>query len=405
MTVGASVVGGSAESPQRGARRWRITREGWVCVGAIGWAAFAAVSSNSSLMLLICCLIGALFVLGLVLPGRVLRRVRVQRRLPEFAVAGRAATIEFELHNEKWFASAPAVAVQHAARSAAAPAIPPLYVDTVRPRRTTTARQEVVFPARGSYRFEAPELTTRYPFGFLERRVSAGTPHSDELIVYPRLGKLTARFFEMEQETHPEQVGRQPDRSSQADDYHGLRDFRYGDSPRWIHWPTTARRGTLMVKEFEVRRNRDVVLFLDPWQPERPDPRHTALFELGISLAATLCVELCKQPGLHLLLGVASDPPVMLHGQSSSRLARQLLERLAVLSSTPEPAWSKLMGQLPPAWIGQGAATLISARPLDVVLRDVPRTKGGRRRWERLARQMVYVDVGSSSLDARFRLE
>jgi uncharacterized protein (DUF58 family) len=160
-----------------------------------------------------------------------------------------------------------------------------------------------------------------------------------------------------------------------------------------------------MVKEFEVRRNRDIALFLDPWQPERPDARHSALFELGISLAATLCVELCKRAGVHLLLGVAGDPPVILHGQASSRLARQLLERLAVLSSTPEPAWSRMIGHLPPAWIGRGGITLISARPLGVVLRDLPRSKAGRRRWERLARRMVYVDVSSSSLDARFRLE
>ena len=36
--------------------------------------------------------------------------------------------------------------------------------------------------------------------------------------------------------------------------FHALRDYVAGDDRRYIHWRTTARRGSLMVKQFEDTR-------------------------------------------------------------------------------------------------------------------------------------------------------
>ena len=43
-------------------------------------------------------------------------------------------------------------------------------------------------------------------------------------------------------------------------DFHGLRTFQPADSPRWIHWRTSARRGELMVKEFEETPTDNLIL-------------------------------------------------------------------------------------------------------------------------------------------------
>ena len=71
--------------------------------------------------------------------------------------------------------------------------------------------------------------------------------------------------------------------SSNPYNVHGLRQFRAGDSPRWIHWRTTARRGELMIREFEDMPNDHLVLIVDPGERDHP------VLERLLSLAATIC--------------------------------------------------------------------------------------------------------------------
>jgi uncharacterized protein (DUF58 family) len=65
-----------------------------------------------------------------------------------------------------------------------------------------------------------------------------------------------------------------------------MREYVAGDDPRMIHWPTTARIGTLMVREHvEVRRPEfTVVLDTAPWAATTDD------FEEAVDVAATLAV-------------------------------------------------------------------------------------------------------------------
>ena len=70
----------------------------------------------------------------------------------------------------------------------------------------------------------------------------------------------------------------------------GVRDYVTGDSLNRIHWPTTARAGRLMAKEFELDPTADIWLYLDlnanceaglPWSPQRPEPGLFVLASLG----------------------------------------------------------------------------------------------------------------------------
>ncbi len=65
-----------------------------------------------------------------------------------------------------------------------------------------------------------------------------------------------------------------------------MREYVAGDDPRMIHWPTTARTGTLMVREHvEVRRPEfTVVLDTAPTAGTADD------FEEAVDVAATLAV-------------------------------------------------------------------------------------------------------------------
>src|SRR5205807_1246798 len=96
-------------------------------------------------------------------------------------------------------------------------------------------------------------LSTSAPFGLLEARVVADG--YEDVVVFPRLGRFrrgALRQFLRQVSWSEGRVGR--GRSTvhlSQNDWHGVRAFRSGDSPRWIHWRTSARRGELMVRDSE----------------------------------------------------------------------------------------------------------------------------------------------------------
>ena len=61
-------------------------------------------------------------------------------------------------------------------------------------------------------------------------------------------------------------------------DFHSVREYEQGESLRRVHWPTSARRGQLMVKELEDTAHDGVVVILDC------DPRYAVGEPAGLEL-------------------------------------------------------------------------------------------------------------------------
>ena len=165
---------------------------------------------------------------------------------------------------------------------------------------------------------------TRSPFGLLERRVTIGEP--DEVTGLPAVGQLSRRWHQLHSEATETRRGQRHDRSTQQQEYHGLRDYRPGDSPRWIHWRTSARLGKPMVKEFEQQHEQDLAILLDPWLPRtKVTAEQREALEEAIRFAATVCLETCRHPGRRLLLGwtgaTPGRPPGAGLGQAAPRAA------------------------------------------------------------------------------------
>jgi uncharacterized protein (DUF58 family) len=84
---------------------------------------------------------------------------------------------------------------------------------------------------------------------------------AEALVVYPRLVELTTLFSD---------AGRLGGsgrrlllRRPSGYDFHSVREYAQGESLRRVHWPTTARRGQLMVKELEDSPRDAVAVLLD----------------------------------------------------------------------------------------------------------------------------------------------
>jgi uncharacterized protein (DUF58 family) len=113
--------------------------------------------------------------------------------------------------------------------------------------------------SRGRHRFEPVRLSIADPFGLAEAKVTLDEQQA--LVVYPRLVELERFFFEGG--AGPEHGRRLLLRRPVGFDLHSVRDHQPGESLRRVHWPSTARRGALMVKELEDSPRDEVAVLLD----------------------------------------------------------------------------------------------------------------------------------------------
>jgi uncharacterized protein (DUF58 family) len=112
---------------------------------------------------------------------------------------------------------------------------------------------------RGRHRFGRVRLSISDPFGLAERGLAL--EERQALVVYPRLVEIERLFFDSG--AGPEHGRRLLLRRPVGFELHSVRDYQQGESLRRVHWPSTARRGSLMVKELEDSPRDEVAVLLD----------------------------------------------------------------------------------------------------------------------------------------------
>jgi uncharacterized protein (DUF58 family) len=161
--------------------------------------------------------------------------------------------------------------------------------------------------------------------------------------------------------------GNRQDRTAQQQDYHGLRDYRPGDSPRWIHWRTTARLGQPMVKEFEQQNDQDLALLLDPWLPRsKVTAEQRESLEDLIRFAATVSLETCRRQGRRLIVGWTGASSGLVIGPASIKLLHEILGQLAVLRPSLEGHLSGLFDAIPAAVLRDAAIVIVTTRGINL---------------------------------------
>src|SRR5579859_5067112 len=145
------------------------------------------------------------------------------------------------------------------------------FLDRIDGGQTVRWRARCRFHRRGLYRAEPLIAHCVHPFGLVQR--TRKLVEAEDWVILPALGKLDAEAFRHWIARQARSDGRliRTSRPSMVrhDDLHGLRQFRAGDSPRWIHWRTSARRNQKMVREFEESSGQNLILVLDSWQDRK----------------------------------------------------------------------------------------------------------------------------------------
>ena len=244
---------------------------------------------------------------------------------------------------------------------------------------------------RGRHEFGPLSVSTTFPLGLVER--SLAVSQSDSILVYPQIGRLTARWTHRLQHA-TDLVAQMSPRSGPFDDeFHKLREYRRGDDLRAIHWKTTARRNELMVREFRESRDRQLVVLLDAWRPARAADSEIDRSELAISLATTICVHhLRSSRDSHLYFAASAEP--FTEWDSSGGAMESLLDLLALLSPSTGPDLTELYASAMARGGHRARILLLSTRP-QVARRELQRVQteqdGNGGRWTD-AIEIVDVD-------------
>lgn len=210
----------------------------------------------------------------------------------------------------------------------------------IRPATPLRLRYRQTFPQRGRYKVASLRAYSSFPFGLTTREVELSEP--EERIVLPRLGHVKidqmrqwlARVLRGDGRIRRRHLLAAP----QEADIHGLRDFRPGDSPRWIHWRTSARRNQLLVREFEDSAQPHLVLIVEPWLPSRPADEDRGRLEVLISLAGTIVRDWCRDASTRLSFVINGTQPLVLENGAGREFAVHALEHLAVEQGRPDAA-------------------------------------------------------------------
>jgi uncharacterized protein (DUF58 family) len=326
-----------------------LPREGryWLAVAL----AFLAIGlfKGVNLLALVGCLMLALTGCNALLAGRGLTGLRGGRRIEEPVLARVPTDVHVTLVN------AGTAGLQGVRLEDGGPTEVSWFFAGLKAGEALRLCRQATWPRRGRHPLPALAASSGHPFGLVRRRVEL-VP-AGEVVVLPPLGRLhrgRLRRFLAPSGFAPSQAAghaRHRHPSAQAE-FHGVRTFRPGDSPRWIHWRTSARCGEPMVREFEDFPTDDLLLVVDLWTP--PDQGAPAAVEEAVSFAATVCWDWCRQRGDRLVLAVAATEPVVIDGITGKDHAVRLLECLAVQHAESGQAGTalldKLAGQrLPPA--------------------------------------------------------
>jgi uncharacterized protein (DUF58 family) len=146
-----------------------------------------------------------------------------------------------------------------------------LVVDSLAPGRERVWVARTVCRERGRFRLGPLSLTSGDPFGLFQ--VTRHIPQTTHIVVYP----MTVDLPDFSLPLGPMPGGDALRRRTHyvTANASGVRDYAPGDSFNRIHWPSTARRDRLIVKEFELDPLSDIWLFLDGnknTQYTRPSP-------------------------------------------------------------------------------------------------------------------------------------
>lgn len=323
------------------------TSRGWAAVGVAGallvlWIGFGEIELLATALFLLAAVGG-----GVVFVRAVPPRLAVARRLhPSPVHEGEQVTVEVQLLAAgiaRQLSLEDTVHGLGAVRFAAA---------GTRAGQRLTAHYEVYCRARGIYQVGPAEVAVSDPFALTERRTAVGSV--DRLVVYPQVEPLAG--FPPVRGLDPAVQSTRPTFAPRGgEDFFTLREYQVGDDLRRVHWPSSAKRDQLMIRQLEVPWQARALLLLD----QRAECYPTAeAFEHAVRGAASVVAHLYRE-GFSPELWTAERAP----GLRADSPYAQVMETLASVQALSHLNLPRTVARLRRGGTGGGALVLVTGVP------------------------------------------
>jgi uncharacterized protein (DUF58 family) len=265
-------------------------RSSWaVALGVVGLAAAWAFGTTPL----------AVIGIGLALAGlaarvwaRVARdAVELERRLlPGERVEGCDAVVEVHVHHRRRLLGGTIVLRQRLGAAA-------------REVRLPGSRTAITFTGlpRGRHRLGPLEAVLHDPLGL--ERVEHRLDREVDVLVGPRVPVLSSVFSS--RGARDSSAVRSAIRRPAGFEIHAVREYVPGEPLRAVHWPSTARRGRLMVKELDDAPREDLALVLDQDAAGVAGPPGATSFDAAVRAVGALALAHLRRNRRIALLGTA----------------------------------------------------------------------------------------------------
>ncbi|MCP4604073.1 MAG: DUF58 domain-containing protein [Proteobacteria bacterium] len=263
-----------------------FTREGKVYVVVTLGVGFAAVNTGNNLLFLVLGLMLGLIIVSGILSEVTLRGIDVRRQVPNRMEAGAPFAVELTLQNKKRWAASFGVELRDEIDGK--PFRRRCFFLRVGKGEDRAVAYRCELMKRGRSTFNGTIVSTRFPFGFFEKRRFMEL--KDEVIVLPaRVDVFVPLPFVKEGSGASSATLPGP-----GQEFRELRDMVPGDDPRRIHWRSTARIGHPLVRETDAEARGFVEIVLDP-APNGSSDAALEQVEQNIRAAGTVVRDLTRQ--------------------------------------------------------------------------------------------------------------
>jgi uncharacterized protein (DUF58 family) len=220
------------------------------------------------------------------------------------------------------------------------------------------ARYEVLCRPRGVYTVGPAIVQVRDPLALSEAGGTAGK--IDRLVVYPAVEDLDGLPLGR---GHDPTVNTSRANFSQTggEDFFTLREYQQGDDLRKVHWPSSAKRDALMIRQLEMPWQSRALVLLDPRQTAYPD---TEAFEHAVRGVASAFRHLFRN-GYTPTLWIGTGSGTVVGSSEGYGIA---MEELAAVQPAPVFDLKSALSRIRRAGIAGGVLVLVTGVPDDPVL-------------------------------------